>query len=67
MLAVGDKDLPASRDEIKSYCTISYKHENGNDEGLLRIVDKVNAMFFSLDQPDVQAAISSAAKQKSQK
>ena len=27
LLVVGDKNLPAGRDEIKSYCTISYKHE----------------------------------------
>jgi hypothetical protein len=66
MLVVGDKDQPAGRDEIKSYCTINYKHENGRDEGLLRIVDSVNAMFFSLDQPGAQAAISLASRRKSE-
>jgi hypothetical protein len=65
IFVVGEKDLPRNQDEIKSYCTIDYKHENGNDDVLLRTVNSVNAVFFALDQPDVQAAIGSAARQKS--
>jgi hypothetical protein len=58
------KDVPDGRDEVKSYCTIMYKHENGRDEGLLRTIDSVNVSFFSLDSPGVQAAIDAAAAER---
>lgn len=58
------KHVPEGRDEVKSYCTIMYKHENGRQEGLLRTIDSVNGMFFSLDSPGVQDAIDAAQRRK---
>lgn len=65
LLVVGEKDLPKDIDEIKSYCHLHYTHENGSNDGVFRTIDSLNVAFFGLDQPDVQAAIASAAREKS--
>lgn len=51
------KDLPASRGEVKSYCFIDFSHENGEEDGLLRLVDSSRVSFFALDGPEVRAAV----------
>ncbi len=62
---VDGKDLPSTRDEVKSYCFIDFTHENGKRDGEIRFIDSIQAAFFALDQPKVQEKITEElARQK---
>lgn len=51
------KELLASSEAVKSYCTFSFLHENTSEDGIMEILDSLSVSFFALERTDVQEAL----------